>query len=39
MTVITSTINAFEYNEILEIFLNPSIENYFGDDEVIFTER
>ena len=38
MLVIASTINAHVYNEILDNFLIPSIENWFGDNEVIFQE-
>ena len=37
MVVITSTINAHVYIEILDNFLIPSIENWFGD-EFIFQD-
>ena len=38
MVVITSTISAHVYLEILDNFLIPLIENWFGDDEVIFQD-
>lgn len=38
MTIIASTINAHKYIEILDNFLVPSIENWSGDDEVIFQD-
>ena len=36
MVLITSTINAHVYIEIQDNFLIPFIENWFGDEEVIF---
>uniref|UniRef100_A0A4W6EFN8 Tc1-like transposase DDE domain-containing protein n=1 Tax=Lates calcarifer TaxID=8187 RepID=A0A4W6EFN8_LATCA len=36
MAVITSSINAQVYVDILDTFLIPSIERAFGDDEIIF---
>ena len=36
MTIITSTINAEVSIEVLENFLIMIIDNWFGDDEVIF---
>ena len=38
MAIITSTINAHVYIEILDNFLISSLENWFGDDEVIFQD-
>ena len=39
MAIITSTINAHVYIEIQDNLLIPSIENWFGDDEIIFQEN
>ena len=36
MVIIISTINVLVYIEILDNFLISSIENWFGDDEIIF---
>ena len=36
IAIITSTINAHVYIEVLNNFLIPSIENWFSGDEVIF---
>ena len=36
MAIIISTINALVYIDILDKFLITLIENWFGDDEVIF---
>ena len=36
MATIASTINTHVYNEIRDNFLIPILENWFGDDEVIF---
>ena len=38
MAIITSTIRAYVYIEILDNFLIPSIENWFGDNEIIFLD-
>uniref|UniRef100_A0A3B5QWB7 Tc1-like transposase DDE domain-containing protein n=1 Tax=Xiphophorus maculatus TaxID=8083 RepID=A0A3B5QWB7_XIPMA len=38
MTVVNSSINAQVYIDILDSFLIPSIEQMFGDDEVIFQD-
>ncbi|CAJ0921952.1 unnamed protein product [Ranitomeya imitator] len=38
MAVITSSINAQVYVDILDTFLIPSIERMFGDDEIIFQD-
>ena len=38
MTVITSSINAQVYVEILDTFLIPSIERMFGDGSIIFQD-
>ena len=38
MAIITSTVNAQVYIEILDICLITSIENRFGDDDVIFQD-
>ena len=38
MAVITLKINVLVYIEIRDNFLIPSIENWFGDDEVIFPD-
>ena len=38
MAIITSTVNAQVYIEILDTCLIPSIENMFGDDDVIFQD-
>ena len=37
MAVIISTVNASEYNEILDNFLVPRMENWFSDEKVIFS--
>ena len=39
MVIITSIINAHVYMEIQDNFLILSIENWFGDVEVIFSGR
>ena len=36
MVIIISTINVLVYIEIRDNFLISSIENWFGDDEIIF---
>uniref|UniRef100_A0A3B5LXN8 Tc1-like transposase DDE domain-containing protein n=1 Tax=Xiphophorus couchianus TaxID=32473 RepID=A0A3B5LXN8_9TELE len=38
MTVVNSSINAQVYIDILDSFLIPSIEQMFGDDEIIFQD-
>lgn len=38
MAIITSTLSAQVYIEILDTFLLPSMEEKFGDDEVIFQD-
>uniref|UniRef100_A0A3B1IEA9 Tc1-like transposase DDE domain-containing protein n=1 Tax=Astyanax mexicanus TaxID=7994 RepID=A0A3B1IEA9_ASTMX len=38
MTVVNSTINAQVYIDILDSFLIPSIEQMFGDNEIIFQD-
>jgi DDE superfamily endonuclease len=38
MAVITSSINAQVYIDILDTFLIPSIERMFGDDDIIFQD-
>ena len=38
MAVITSSINAQVYVDILDTFLIPSFERMFGDDEIIFQD-
>ena len=38
MAIITSTVSAQVYIEILDTCLVPSIENRFGDDDVIFQD-
>ena len=38
MAIIISTINTHMYINILDNFLIESIENWFGDDEVIFQD-
>ena len=38
IALITSTINAHVYIEILDNFLIPLIENWFGDCKVIFLD-
>uniref|UniRef100_A0A3Q3AU23 Tc1-like transposase DDE domain-containing protein n=1 Tax=Kryptolebias marmoratus TaxID=37003 RepID=A0A3Q3AU23_KRYMA len=38
MAVITSSINAQVYIDILDTFLIPSVERMFGDDEIIFQD-
>ena len=39
MVTITSTINALMFIKILDTFLVSLIENWFGDDEVIFPDN
>ena len=39
MAIITATISAYVYIEILYNFLISSIENSFSDNEVIFSEN
>ena len=39
IAIITSTINAHEFTEILDNFLIPPIENWFSDDEAIFSQN
>ncbi len=36
--IIIRTINAYAHIEILNNFLIPFIENWFGDDEIIFRD-